>query len=462
LRFSRPVINSGLMGPYGSGERLVKFIGQHLPTGRRGVLVYLLVLAAGGWVISRALHRRFASRELLAYETSLAAYGPARMANERPIFTDQSLPARTTFSQFLSSQGVDARTADAMVREVRPVYDLGRVRAGNDVQIARNARGDLLVLSYQIDPDRVLQISRAGDIYQGRILQVPYKIATVGISGRVQDSLIQAVEDLGEHDQLALQVADIFGWDMDFNTDTQPGDTFAVEVEKKTLNGEFQSYGRVLAAEYHNGSKTFQAILFHDPEGRPAYYAPSGKSMKKAFLRSPLRFAARITSRFSYSRYHPILKRYRPHLGIDYGAPVGSAVQAVADGRVEYAGWRGEGGKEIRLHHAMGYETYYLHLSQILVKPGQFVQQGQIIARTGQTGLATGPHLDFRITQHGRFRNFLALNLPPAESVAPRDLEEFVAKRTMLLEQLASLSPPPANTQQMAQNTPEPSTAQGR
>ncbi|MGE5326895.1 MAG: peptidoglycan DD-metalloendopeptidase family protein, partial [Deltaproteobacteria bacterium] len=245
--------------------------------------------------------------------------------------------------------------------------------------------------------------------------------------------------------------------------ETQPGDRFAIEVEKKTLNGEFQSYGRILAAEYRSGSRTFQAVLFHDPEGRPGYYGPSGKSMKKAFLRSPLPFAARITSRFSFSRFHPILKRYRPHLGIDYGAPVGSAVQAVADGRVVSAGWSGGGGKEIKLRHAMGYETYYLHLSRILVKPGELVRQGQIIARTGQTGLATGPHLDFRITQHGRFRNFLALNLPPAESVAARDMEEFVATRNSLLDQLASLHPQaPSETQQAALDRPQSYTAAGK
>ena len=291
--------------------------------------------------------------------------------------------------------------------------------------LARTPHGDLIALSYQIDPDRILQIRPTEGAFQARIEQVPFRISTEGISGRVDSSLIGAVEDLGEHDELALRIADIFGWDLDFNTETQRGDTFAVEVEKKTLNGEFQSYGRILAAEYRNGSRTLQAVLFHDPEGRPGYYGPSGKSMKKAFLRSPLPFSTRITSRFTFSRFHPILKHSRPHLGIDYAAPVGSAVQAVADGRVVSAGWHGEGGKEVKLQHAMGYETYYLHLSQILVKPGESVRQGQMVARTGQTGLATGPHLDFRVSRNGQFMNFLRLKLPPAESVAEKDMAEF-------------------------------------
>jgi murein DD-endopeptidase MepM/ murein hydrolase activator NlpD len=195
----------------------------------------------------------------------------------------------------------------------------------------------------------------------------------------------------------------------------------------------------VLAAQYQNAGQLHQAVLFRDPSGRPAYYAPSGKSLQKAFLRSPLKFGAPVTSGFSNNRFHPILKRYRAHHGVDYGVPVGSAVQAIGDGRVISAGWNGDSGKMIHLRHAMGYETYYLHLSNTLVRPGQQVGQGQLIARSGATGLATGPHLDFRVTRHGQFLNFLRLKLPPAEAVAPKDWDEFAATRTQLLDHLASL-----------------------
>jgi murein DD-endopeptidase MepM/ murein hydrolase activator NlpD len=434
---------------------------QSSPNWRRLLLCCLLVLAAGGWVLGKIFHSQLVFREMLAYESSLAAYDPVRFASQRSVYDEKTLPARTTFSQFLTGQGFDARTSEELVRNVRPVYDLGHVRAGNEVGISRTAHGELRALSYQIDPDRVLKVSSTASGFEATIVKVPYTLTTSGVSGQVQDSLIQAVENAGEQDQLALNFADIFGWDIDFNTDTRQGDSFELVVEKRFLYGKFQDYGRILAAEYRNGGHTYQAVLFHDPEGRPAYYAPSGKSMKKAFLRSPLRFAARITSRFSYSRYHPILKRYRPHLGIDYGAPVGSAVQAVADGRVVRAGRAGEGGNEIKIRHAMGYETYYLHLSRILVKVGEVVHQGQLIARTGATGLATGPHLDFRITQHGRFRNFLALNLPPAESVAKRDMPEFEANRAKLLDKLASLRPNPADKTRQA-SLAGPGSGQGK
>jgi murein DD-endopeptidase MepM/ murein hydrolase activator NlpD len=260
-----------------------------------------------------------------------------------------------------------------------------------------------------------------------------------------------------------MEIADIFGWDVDFSTDTQAGDTFEVVVEQKILHGERWGYGRILAAQYNNGGTLHQAVLFRDPAGKPAYYSPSGKSLQKAFLRSPLKFAAPVTSGFSNKRFHPILKRYRAHHGVDYGVPVGSAVQAVGDGRVVAAGWKGQGGNEVHLRHARGFDTYYLHLSKILVKPGQQVRQGELIARSGKTGLATGPHLDFRVKRNGKFLNFLTLRLPPAESVAPKDMAEFAALRTHLVDQLASLHDQTAGkVEQASAQTPTAAPDPGR
>ncbi|MGH6630966.1 MAG: peptidoglycan DD-metalloendopeptidase family protein, partial [Burkholderiales bacterium] len=221
----------------------------------------------------------------------------------------------------------------------------------------------------------------------------------------------------------------------DFYTDPQPGDTFSVVIERKTARGEWR-YGKILAAEYNNTGNPYQAVLFRDPAGQAAYYAPDGKSLKKAFLRSPLKFAAPVTSHFSRSRFHPILKRYRPHMGTDYAAPRGTPVQAIGEGRVTAAGQMGGGGNAVRLRHSNGYETMYMHLSRILVGRGASVHQGQVIGLVGATGLATGPHLDFRITQHGQYRNFESLRLPPAEPVAKHDWKEFAAERDRWLAML--------------------------
>jgi murein DD-endopeptidase MepM/ murein hydrolase activator NlpD len=211
----------------------------------------------------------------------------------------------------------------------------------------------------------------------------------------------------------------------------------AVE-KKKYLDGQLASYGRILAAEYVNGSRPYQAVLFRDRNGKPAYYTPEGKSLQKAFLRSPLKFSAPITSRFSRSRFHPILKRYRPHLGVDYGAPAGTPVQAIGEGRVLSAGYEGEAGRTVRIRHTNGYETYYCHLSRIFVRAGQHVAQGERIGLVGSTGLATGPHLDFRLRRHGTFVNFATLTLPPAQPVAKADWAEFMAARDRWLPLLPS------------------------
>jgi murein DD-endopeptidase MepM/ murein hydrolase activator NlpD len=170
-------------------------------------------------------------------------------------------------------------------------------------------------------------------------------------------------------------------------------------------------------------------VLFHDAWGAPAYFTPEGKSMKKAFLHSPLKFAAAITSHFSEHRFHPILKEYRPHLGIDYAAPTGTPVQTIGDGRVIFAGAKGGAGNLVQIQHTNGYTTYYMHLSRVLVRQGQRVQQGQSIGLVGMTGLATGPHLDFRIQRQGQFLNFERLPLPPSDPVAKRDWNEFASLR---------------------------------
>ncbi len=407
--------------------------------GKRLLLSVLVVSIAGGTALAALIRQRLFSERLLAQELQLAQEDVEMIASLRNVYAEHDLPSRTTFSQFLVGTGLDPALVAQIIRDSRPVYDLARVRAGNRVSVVTSGLGELRAVSYQIDSDRILWVNRDGDQFRAEIQDVPYVYEVAGVSGEVRDSLFQAVADAGEGVQLALEVADIFGWDLDFNTDPRRGDRFEIVVEKKVLHGERLGYGRVLAAQFRNAGRLYQAVLFRDPSGKAAYYAPDGKAMQKAFLRSPLKFSARVTSGFSRRRFHPILKTYRPHHGVDYAAPTGSPVQAVGDGAVVSAGWDRGGGKVVRLRHAKGYETSYLHLSRILVKRGQRVRQGQLIGLSGATGLATGPHLDFRISHHGKFRNFLTMNLPPAESVAKKDWEEFVAVREPLVAELEAL-----------------------
>jgi murein DD-endopeptidase MepM/ murein hydrolase activator NlpD len=206
--------------------------------------------------------------------------------------------------------------------------------------------------------------------------------------------------------------------------------------KKKYVNGETAGYGKILAAEYDNGNKKYQALLFHDDLGHASYYTADGKSLQKAFLRSPLKFAAPVTSHFSKARFHPILKIYRPHLGTDYGAPVGTPVQTIGSGRVEFAGRKGGDGNMVKISHSQGYETMYLHLSKIFVHVGEHVEIGKTIGLVGMTGLATGPHLDFRISQKGQFLNFEKLGLPASDPVSRKDWAEFAVLRQQWLPAL--------------------------
>ncbi len=316
------------------------------------VFLMALIVAAGLFLEAAAVKRVRAERGL-AKQKRLAAQAVSNLEARRPTYFEARLPARTTFMQFLENHGLPASSALAMIQASHPVFNLARVRAGNRVTILRTG-GQLRAVYYRIDSLHTLSLTRQPGGYQARIQRIHYQDRVAGVAGTVRGSLFQAVEAKHETPELAAKVAQVFSWTLDFNTESQPGDRFAALVNKRFLNSRFEGYGRVLAAEYLSAHHRYEAILFHTPSGRPAYYGPSGKSLQKEFLRSPLKFAARITSGFSYHRFHPILRRYLPHLGIDYAAPLGSPVQAVASGTVLYAGWKRAVERALRWEEAGG------------------------------------------------------------------------------------------------------------
>ncbi len=332
------------------------------------------------------------------------------------------------------------RSVYTLVEAARPVYDLARVSADHAYGLAFGPDGDVEAFTYAIDELRTLRVSRETDRLEAELVQREYQVETAGLRGVIQSSLFLAVTDLGEQDQLALDLADIFAWDVDFTLEIQTGDSFRVAVEKLYLDGRFCRYGRILAAEFARGERVLQAIRFETDKGA-GYYAPDGTPLRKAFLRSPLRFT-RISSRFSRHRFHPILKKVRPHLGVDYAAPTGTPVHAAANGTVVTAGWLGGYGKTVRIRHANGFQTLYGHLSRIDVRRGQRVTQGARIGAVGQTGLATGPHLDYRMQRGGVFVNPLTLVSPPAEPLSSVELAELLALRDQRLALLPSTHPP--------------------
>jgi len=289
----------------------------------------------------------------------------------------------------------------------------------------------------------MLQIVPEQAGFKAQISEIPSRIEVVTAAGEVEDSLFNAVENAGESAELAMRLAQIFGYDLDFYTDPRKGDSFRIVLEKKKyFDGQTAGYGKIFAAEYVNAGKKYQALLFHDPEGRPAYYSADGKSLQKAFLRSPLKFGAAVTSHFNRSRFHPILRSFRPHMGTDYGAPIGTPVQTIGTGKVTFAGRKGGEGNMVQISHPNGYQTMYLHLSRLFVRTGERVEIGKTIGLVGSTGLSTGPHLDFRILFKGQYKNFEKLGLPPSDPVSKKNWPEFEAMREKwlpILEQTQSL-----------------------
>lgn len=387
-------------------------------------------MAAGAVVDGRAILKRRAAESEFQNQVELAKAEGERIRAEVVLAQARRMPRGENFAGALLQFGLSAEEVNDATAAAQRAYDLRHLRAGNPMSVGRSVEGALREIDYKIDAERMLHIVPQSQGFSAEVKEIPTHTEVTVVKGQLEDSLFNAVEEAGESPEVAMRMAQIFGYDLDFYTDPRRGDTFRVVLEKKKYeHGETAGYGRILAAEYVNGARKYQALLFHDPSGRPAYYTADGKSLQKAFLRSPLKFGAAVTSHFSKARFHPILKTYRPHLGTDYGAPTGTPVQTIGSGRVMFAGRKGGDGNMVHIAHSNGYETYYLHLSRIFVRAGERVETGKTIGLVGMTGLATGPHLDFRIAQKGQFRNFETLGLPPSDPVNKKDWTEFASVR---------------------------------
>jgi len=360
------------------------------------------------------------------------------------------VPRHATLDTLLRAHNLQETFVVDAVNAARAVFDPRRLRADQPYRLVRTIDGLLREFEYQIDTDRFLRIvsHRGEDRGMLDAEVVPYEKQTevVAIDATIDSdhpSLIAAIDESGENVQLAMALADIFSGTIDFQSDLQAGDSFRVLFEKHSHDGAFSDYGAILGAAIDVEGHRQQAFRWQDrATGKTGYYDEDGRSLKRFFLRSPLKFEPRITSRFSLRRLHPIDHVYRAHLGVDYGAPIGSAVVAVASAVVVSAGYSGAGGNMVRLKHPGGFETYYLHLSAFGkgIRPGARVEQGQVIGRVGATGAATGPHLDYRLKKNGVFVNPLAVHSrqAPGEPIPAVHLAAFRATRDTLLANLST------------------------
>jgi len=362
--------------------------------------------------------------------------GPALSSSPQetpPPPPDQILAGKISKGQNLSSalraQNLPADLVEAIGRHLKTLVNLRKVKPGDSFEVRLNPRGQFLSFTYQASPLDLYQLSLSptGEWLAAK-KEVQVEKCWVRVSGEIVSSLFEAMDQLGERDTLVMDFADIFAGEIDFHSDPQPGDRFEIVVEKYFAQDTFVKYGRILYADYQRERRRHQAFFYESPGKRGDYYTPHGESLRKAFLRSPLKFT-RISSGYSKSRRHPILGGERPHLGVDYAAPPGNPVWAVADGTVASCGWNGGYGKQIVLKHPKGYQSMYGHLTNFSsgISKGKTVQQKQIIGYVGSTGLSTGPHLDFRLLKNGVFCNPLKEISPRAPSLTGDQMAGFKA-----------------------------------
>ena len=357
---------------------------------------------------------------------SLDVVRPEHAADANQVFWREERFGRgDTISDLLARLGVNDEEARAFLLQVKRGRSLQLLRPGTTVQARTAEDGSLRALRYITDQGRLIAFDKQGAEFKAVEQQLSLSPQRQMKSGEIRSSLFAAADAAGLSDNVAIQIADIFSGDIDFHRDLRRDDKFTVIYEMFYHEGRAIKSGRVLATEFINQGRSYRAVWFEDAEGRGGYYSPDGKSLRKAFLRSPLAFS-RISSGFAM-RFHPILNTWRTHKGVDFAAPVGTHVKATADGTVEFAGWQNGYGNVIILKHQRGLSTRYAHLSRVAagLRKGVRVQQGDVIGNVGQTGWATGPHLHYEFRVNDEVRNPLTVALPAALPIPAQQMAAF-------------------------------------
>jgi murein DD-endopeptidase MepM/ murein hydrolase activator NlpD len=390
-------------------------------------LVPLLTLLGSGEDVRASVGRSF-----------MEEWIPARIMPATQDLEEQRvlLRAGDTTQTVLAKLGFSAAEAAGIVRSAKDVYSLRHVRAGHE-WFKRSVNGKMHVF-YQIDSEKLLHIQPWGDGWKTTV--EPRKVSTrvVNLEGVIHDNLFVDAAHAGMDDRTTMNLVEIFSWDVDFARGLRSGDRFKVLLEES-----FDARGNmldrtILAAEFVNQGRSYKAIRFKLRSGKTDYFTPDGKNLRKAYLRSPVKYS-RISSRFSTRRKHPILGYTRAHRGVDYAARAGTPVRAVGDGRVVYKGWKGGYGRYVKIRHKnSNHATAYAHLSRYAkgLRRGMRVKQGQVIGYVGMSGLATGPHLHFEFRVRGRAVNPLTIKSPAAHPVPRREMARFVTMRDQLLARL--------------------------
>lgn len=392
--------------------------------GRAFFIVCGLVLAAGAATLW------FMERGTILEGIGLPKIGSpwigSLFADDNEVVSSRKIEKGMVFASVAESFGLATSEIAAILESAKDKYDLAKIVEGREISfVSHKDSGRPIKLVYQIDSEEALILKRNGEnLWNAARVAIPYEIEVEEIAGEIESSLFETITQSGGDDRVALALAEIFAWQIDFGADIRVGDQFKVIYEKRFVNGNYAGPGRILAARFVNDGKVFQGIYFASSDGKEGYYDENGDSLQKIFLKSPLSYRY-ISSGFSYNRLNPVSRTLHAHRAIDYAASHGTPVVTVGDGTAAYAGWKGGLGIIVQVRHNDTYTTVYAHLSRAAVRTGSKVEQGQIIGYVGATGEATGPHLHFEMYKNGGYVNPFTIELPPGEAVKDADRPSF-------------------------------------
>lgn len=396
----------------------------------RNVFLFAIFLVVTSFVGSFLVFSQMAGRAHRSDETN-EVNKPDRT------YTSYKIESGDTWETISKKFGIDWNLGASLLQSAKSVHNLADISLGNEFRFVYDtATNELVGTEYDIDDEKFLKIEKnAEGNFVAEEEKIQYEVKPVIKRGTIESSLFETAQKEDIPPSVIMEMARIFAWDVDFASSVQPGDSFVIAYEERFRDGKKVKPGKIITGEFINDGRKVQAFYWQDPTGRAEYYNEEGRELRRQFLRSPLDYK-RITSGFSYNRFHPILQTFTNHRAIDYAASFGTPVSATADGVVNYAGWKGGNGNFIGIRHENGYETGYAHLSAYAkgVKVGARVEQNQIIGFVGSTGWSTGPHLHYEMRKNGTLISPLRLDLPPGKMLKQEYREEFFEHRDDLLK----------------------------
>jgi len=422
---------------------------------RRHVFLIGALLIIAGIIAAMLPHSAVATKTAVLHDIQPAATKSSRL----PALSleDTSLPLIQATRVTHRTHNLTVTAGDSMARifarldlsprQLHQIMQLNQetqtlkdLRPGQKLSISRDVSGQVSKLVYEIDNNNSLHISRRGSVFSASTIEREYATKMSHATGTIRRSLYEDAKSAGLDDNLIMELAGIFGWDIDFALDLRSNDRFSLIFEEQFLDGRKMRNGPIVAAEFVSRGVSYQAVRYTDANGRTDYYSPDGRSMRKEFLRTPVDFK-RISSRFG-NRKHPVLNKMRMHRGVDYAASRGTPVRATGNGKVIYKGRKGGYGNTLIVRHGGKYSTLYAHLKSYHrgLRKGSAVKQGQTIAYVGSSGLATGPHLHYEFRVHGVHRNPLKVKLPDANPIYAGFKKDFSVKATTLIARLQELN----------------------